>query len=138
MARIVIRDSLMRRIALSFATLVVALMLLAPIAKAQNDAQTAQALVGRWEWQDTMNDATVYHQLTLAGGGNFTYTSAMQSYQVTSWGAWAFQGGWLMFKTTGSSSLDPAGRPIGLGPIQIIEVGPDYVRTPAGVAHRTL
>jgi hypothetical protein len=107
-------------------------------AVAQNDAQTAQALVGRWEWQDTMNGAAVHHQLTLAGGGDFTYTSAMQSYQVTSWGRWGYQGGWLMFQTTGSSSLDPAGRPIGLGPIQILEVGPDYVKTPAGYAQRTM
>jgi hypothetical protein len=107
-------------------------------AVAQNDAQTAQALVGRWEWQDTMNGAAVHHQLTLAGGGDFTYTSAMQSYQVTSWGRWGYQGGWLMFQTTGSSSLDPAGRPIGLGPIQVLEVGPDYVKTPAGFAQRTM
>jgi hypothetical protein len=138
MARIVISGVFMRRIAHFVVALAVAFVLIAPAARAQNDAQTAQALVGRWEWQDTMNGAAVYHQLTLAGGGNYTYTSAMQSYQVTSWGAWAFQGGWLMFKTTGSSSLDPAGRPIGLGPIQILEVGPDYVRTPAGTAHRTL
>jgi hypothetical protein len=85
-----------------------------------------------------MNGAAVHHQLTLAGGGDYTYTSAMQSYQVTSWGRWGYQGGWLMFQTTGSSSLDPAGRPIGLGPIQVLEVGPDYVKTPAGFAQRTM
>jgi hypothetical protein len=127
-----------RRIGVLFAAVALAVQLVIPIAHAQNDAQTAQSLVGRWEWQDTMNGAAVYHQLTLAGGGDFTYTSAMQSYQVTSWGRWAFRGGWLMFQTTGSSSLDPAGRPIGLGPIQVLEVGADYVKTPAGYAQRTM
>jgi hypothetical protein len=128
----------MRRIALIVAAFLLVVQSTVLPAVAQNDAQTAQALVGRWEWQDTMNGAAVHHQLTLAGGGDFTYTSAMQSYQVTSWGRWGFQGGWLMFQTTGSSSLDPAGRPIGLGPIQILEVGTDYVKTPAGYAQRTM
>lgn len=135
---VVVTNGALRRIALSLAAIVLALHFAVPMASAQNDARTAQALAGRWEWQDTMNGAAVSHQLTLAGGGDFTYTSAMQTYQVTSWGQWAYQGGWLMFQTTGSSSLDPAGRPIGLGPIQILEVGPDYVRTPAGIADRTL
>lgn len=124
----------MLRIALLLAAFLLLVQSTVLPAVAQNDAQTAQALVGRWEWQETMNGAAVHHQLTLAGGGDFTYTSAMQSYQVTSWGRWGYQGGWLMFQTTGSSSLDP----IGLGPIQILEVGPDYVKTPAGFAQRTM
>jgi hypothetical protein len=129
----------MRRFLLSFALLLSALVVTAPPSRAlPNDAQVAQMLVGRWEWQSQLNGAVVANQLTLAGGGDYTYTSAMQSYQVTSWGIWQYSGGYLQFKTTGSSSLDPTGRPVGLGPVQILDIGPDWVRTPAGIARRTL
>jgi hypothetical protein len=132
-------DTSMRRILLSFAFVVLALVATTPSSRAlPNDAQVAQMLVGRWEWQSQLNGAVVLNQLTLAGGGDFTYTSAMQSYQVTSWGVWQYSGGYLQFRTTGSSSLDPTGRPIGLGPVQILGIGPDWVRTPAGIVRRTL
>jgi hypothetical protein len=129
----------MRRVLFSLVLLVAALVATAPPSRAlPNDAEVAQMLVGRWEWQSQLNGAVVFNQLTLAGGGDYTYTSAMQSYQVTSWGVWQYSGGYLQFRTTGSSSLDPAGRPIGLGPVQILDIGPDWVRTPAGIARRTL
>ena len=123
-----------------FAALAVAFSLasMAPLpASAQlSEAQVAQALVGVWVWSDTMNGAPVQHQLTLTGSGSFVYTSAMQTYQVTSAGNWMYQGGWIGFQTTSSTSLDPAGRPVGLGPVQVLDIGPDFVRTPAGVARR--
>ena len=129
----------MRRLFLSLALLsaVVLASLPTPGRAQMNEAQVAQALVGVWDWQDRMNGATVYHRLTLTGSGTFVYTSAMQTYQVTSSGGWIYQGGYLQFRTTSSTSLDPTGRPIGLGPIQILDVGRDYVRTPAGLARRS-
>jgi len=102
----------------------------------QPDADIAKALVGTWIWSETSGGVTIDYQLILGGDGNFAFTSQMQTYQVTSTGAWTYEGGWLQFKTQWSSSLDPTGQPIVVGPIQILEVGPDYVKTPAGIAHR--
>jgi hypothetical protein len=107
-----------------------------PASAQLNDAQVAQVLVGVWVWTDSMNGVPVQHQLTLTGSGSFVYTSAMQTYQVTSSGTWIYQGGWIGFQTTSSTSLDPAGRPVGVGPVQVLDIGPDFVRTPAGIARR--
>lgn len=128
---------MIRRLLAAFAV-AFALVSLAPLpASAQlTEAQVAQALVGVWVWQDSMNGTPVQHQLTLTGSGSFVYTSAMQTYQVTSAGNWMYQGGWIGFQTTSSTSLDPAGRPVGLGPIQVLDIGRDYVQTPAGMARR--
>ena len=126
----------MRRLLL-LAAVLFGVVVAAPASRAQpNEALIAQALVGVWDWQDQMNGVPVYNRLTLTGSGTYVYTSAMQTYQVTSSGAWLYQGGYLMFRTTSSTSLDPTGRPVGLGPIQILDVGPNYVRTPAGTVHR--
>jgi hypothetical protein len=102
----------------------------------QVDADVAKALVGKWVWSESSGGVTVDNQIILGGDGTFAFTSAMQTYQVTSTGTWVYEGGWLQFKTQWSSSLDPTGHPIVVGPIQILEVGPDFVRTPAGIAHR--
>ena len=127
----------MRRLFLSLALMFAVILVVPPPSHAQmTEARIAQALVGVWDWQDRMNGALVYHRLTLTGSGTFVYTTAMQSYQVTSSGGWIYQGGYLQFRTTSSTSLDPTGRPIGLGPIQILDVGPNHVRTPAGIARR--
>ena len=127
----------MRRLPIFAALVMTLLVAFAPAPRAQqNDALTARALVGVWVWQNELNGAIVNNRLTLTGNGTFVYTSAMQSYQVTSSGGWLYQGGYLMFQTTNSSSLDPTGRPIGLGPLQILDVGPNYVRTPQGYAQR--
>lgn len=107
-----------------------------PASAQMTEAQVAQALVGVWVWTDSMNGAPVQHQLTLTGSGSYVYTSAMQTYQVTSAGNWLYQGGWIGFQTTSSTSLDPSGRPVGLGPVQVLDIGPDWVRTPAGIARR--
>jgi len=100
------------------------------------DADVAKALVGKWVWSESSGGVTVNNQVILGGDGNFAFTSAMQTYHVTSTGTWTYEGGWLQFKTLWSSSLDPTGHPIVVGPIQILEVGPDFVRTPAGIAYR--
>jgi hypothetical protein len=126
----------MLRRSLAWLALAFALATASSPASAQNDAQVAQMLQGVWYWTDSMNGVPVQHQLTLVGTGTFVYTSAMQTYQVTSSGFWNYQGGWIMFQTTNSTSLDPVGRPVGLGPVQILEVGPDFIRTPAGIARR--
>ena len=125
----------MRRLVLSLSLILVAITTM-PTRAQMNEAQIAQALVGVWDWQSQMNGVPVFNRLTLTGSGTFVYTTAMQTYQVTSSGGWIYQGGYLQFRTTSSTSLDPTGRPIGLGPIQILDVGRDYVRTPAGVARR--
>jgi hypothetical protein len=84
----------MRRLFLSLALMFAAICASAPASRAQmNEAQTAQALVGVWDWQSQLNGATVYNRLTLTGSGTFVYTTAMQTYQVTSSGGWIFRGG---------------------------------------------
>jgi hypothetical protein len=133
-----VREVLVRRVVLSLVLLCVAVFSAAPPGKAQQiDADIAKALVGKWEWAETSSGVTVNYQLILGGDGTFGFTSAMQSYQVTSTGTWVYEGGWLQFKTLWSSSLDSTGQPVAVGPIQILEVGPDYVRTPAGIARRS-
>lgn len=127
----------MRRTVLWLALLWFAALVQMPTAGAQQpDADVAKALVGTWVWSESTNGVTIEYQLILGGDGNFALTSAMQTYQVTSTGAWTYEGGWLQFKTQWSSSLDPTGQPIVVGPIQILEVGADYVKTPAGIARR--
>jgi hypothetical protein len=126
-----------RRVVLSFILLWFAMVSAAPSAGAQQiDADVAKSLVGTWVWSETSSDVTIDNQMILGGDGTFAFSSAMQTYQVTSTGTWVYEGGWLQFKTLSSSSLDPTGHPIAVGPIQILEVGPDFVRTPAGIAHR--
>lgn len=120
----------MRRLILPFLFLVFAWL----PAKAQNDAQIAQALVGKWVWQSELNGAVVNNELTLTGSGTFAYTTTMQTYMVFQAGAWMYQGGYLMFRVE-TANADGATT---LGPIQILDVGPDYVRTPAGIARRAL
>ena len=127
----------MRRIVVLLAFVWFAAFALAPSVNSQGvDADVAKALVGKWVWSETSGGVTVKNQIILGGDGNFALTSAMQTYQVTSTGTWVYEGGWLQFKTLWSSSLDATGHPVVVGPIQILEVGPDFVRTPAGVAHR--
>jgi hypothetical protein len=129
---VVQEDRLLRRIFLALAFL-----WLLPSANAQQlNSDIAKALVGTWAWSETTSDVAINYEMILGGDGTFAFTSAMQSYQVTSTGTWVYEGGWVQFKTLWSSSLDPTGQPIVVGPIQILEVGPDFVRTPAGVAHR--
>lgn len=127
----------MRRIVLSLALLWFAVFVATPLAHAQQpDADVAKSLVGTWAWSESSGGVTVSYQIILGGDGNFAFSSAMETYQVTSTGNWVYDGGWLQFKTLWSSSLDPTGQPIVVGPIQILEVGPDFVRTPAGIAKR--
>ena len=127
-----------RRTLLAFVFAAFAVWAPPEVARAQmSDAQIQQAVVGRWEWQDSSSGQQISYQLTLVGDGSFAFTSWMGTYQVTSTGLWGVQGGWLGFKATWSSSLDPTGAPIGVGPVQILEVGPDFIRTPAGIARRT-
>jgi hypothetical protein len=103
----------------------------------QLDADVAKSLVGTWEWTEGSAEAPVKDQLILGGDGNFAFTSAMHNYRVTSTGSWTYEGGWLQFKTQWSSSLDAAGQPVAVGPIQVLEVGHDAMRTPAGIARRS-
>jgi hypothetical protein len=106
-------------------------------AQAQSDADTWRALVGTWVWGSTLNGQQVYNELTLAGSGDFAYSQADQAgHLVTQTGKWGYQQGYIGFRTTWSNVKDPSGRYLVLGPIQIIEVGADYVRTPAGIARR--
>jgi hypothetical protein len=128
---------LVRRVLLSFVLLWFAMVSAAPFAGAQQiDADIAKSLVGKWVWSETSSDVTVKNELFLGGDGTFAFTSALQNYQVSSTGTWVYEGGWLQFKTLSSSALDPTGHPTAVAPIQILEVGPDFVRTPAGIAHR--
>lgn len=128
----------MRRQLLSLGFAVMALFAVLGAGRAQTEGAVAQALVGRWEWESALNGATVFNQLTLTGSGTFAYTTMMQTYQVNSFGQWAYRDGWLMFRATSSRPLDVTGEPIGMAPILVLEVGTDFVRTPAGIARRTL
>ena len=94
--------------------------------------EAARILVGTWEWIDQSEGVTVSHQLTLSEDGTYAYTTSRDTDQLTATGAWHYQGGWLQFHTEWSSSLDPAGNPVAQGPIQILELGPDFVRLPGG------
>jgi hypothetical protein len=106
-------------------------------AKAQSDADTRRALVGTWLWASYMNGQQVYNELTLAGNGDFAYSQAdAAGHLVTQTGKWGYEGGYIGFNTLWSNVKDPSGRYLVLGPIQIIEVGADYVRTTAGIARR--
>jgi hypothetical protein len=106
-------------------------------ARAQSDADTRRALVGTWVWGSEMNGQQVYNELTLAGNGDFAYSTADQAgHLVTQTGKWGYEGGYIGFNTTWSNVKDPSGRYLVLGPIQIVEVGADYVRTTAGIARR--
>jgi len=130
-------EVLVRRVVLSFIVFWHALFIVAPLVRGQQiDADIAKALVGTWEWSETSSGVTVNYQLILGGDGTFALTSAMQSYKVSSTGTWIYDGRWLQFKTLWSSALDPTGQPIAVAPIGILEVGPDFVRTPAGTARR--
>jgi hypothetical protein len=126
-----------RRIILLFIVLWHALFFIAPSVRSQQiDADIAKALVGTWEWSESSSGVTVNYQLILGGDGTFALTSAMQTYKVTSTGTWIYEGRWLQFKTLWSSALDPTGQPVAVAPIRILEVGPDFVRTPASMARR--
>jgi hypothetical protein len=109
----------------------------APALAQQSDADTRRALVGTWVWGSEMNGQQVYNELTLAGNGDFAYSTADQAgHLVTQTGKWGYEGGYIGFNTTWSNVKDPSGRYLVLGPIQIVEVGADYVRTTAGIARR--
>jgi hypothetical protein len=131
------REVLLNRVVLSFMLSLFVVFSTMLSAKGQQiDADVAKALMGTWVWSETVSGVTVDYQLILGGDGSFAHTSAMQNYQVTATGTWVYEGGWLEFKTLWSSSLDPTGQPIVVGPIQVLELGHDFMRTPAGIARR--
>ncbi len=103
-----------------------------------SDADIARQLVGIWAWRHTAYDLVIDNQLTLAGNGDFALTSVAGggAYQVTQTGVWQFGGGWIQFRTTWSSSLDPTGNYLVMSPIQVLEVTDSYFRTPDGTVTR--
>ena len=100
---------------------------------ALDEAEAAQALVGTWVWIDETSGEPVSNQLTLLADGTYTYTTSMAAEEFTASGVWYYQDGWLQFRPNSDSPADPAMQQMA-GPIQVLEIGPDFVRTPAGLA----
>jgi hypothetical protein len=131
----------MRTLFLSLALTGLAAIAAAPAATAApNDASVARALVGSWVTSQRVQDVTITYHLTLTAAGEYVMISRMVGtpYQVSSGGRWAYQDGWLTFQVAWSEPRDPNNRPLGLPPARILEIGPDFVRTPEGIARRVV
>ena len=104
---------------------------------ARSDKEVRRMLVGAWAWHGWVNGQRTDNLMTLRGNGRFSYTQAdRRGHSVTQTGRWGYEGGWIGFRVRWSNVRDPYGRYIQLGPIRILEIGDDYVRTPQGVAVR--
>ncbi|MGE3829687.1 MAG: hypothetical protein AB7F76_01715 [Parvibaculaceae bacterium] len=103
---------------------------------AESEKDVRRKLVGVWAWEGTVNGRPTDNRMALRGSGRFTYTqSDRMGHSVTQSGRWHYESGWLTFKVTWSN-VRVNGRYIQLGPIRILHVGKDHVRTPQGIAIR--
>src|SRR5262245_38987650 len=100
-----------------------------------NDVVGARKLFGTWQWLDKTPQGVAYHRLQLMPDFAYFWTDWDDfGHLVEARGTWTYAGGWLMFQSQWSQPRDPTGAFLVQGPIRVLEVGSDYVRTPAGVA----
>jgi hypothetical protein len=104
---------------------------------ALTDEEARRKLIGVWIWNGVAQGERTDHEMVLGGDNQFSYSQSDQSgHLVMQRGIWGYQGGWIGFSVHWSNSIDATGQYIQLGPIQVLDIGDDYVRTPQGIANR--